>query len=129
MMKSKLEIYALSVCFSAVVCLVISAGIFGYSVFEILAPELTMNSYIYNNFQTNDAFLKNKNELCSKEDKAAVKPDEATVTMQREEGFAVAIKEEKREGLQSLIRCFMFLFVAGIALVTHWKIAKTARAS
>ena len=44
-MKSKLEIYALSVCFAAMVCLVISGGIAGYSIFEIMMPELTMRSH------------------------------------------------------------------------------------
>jgi len=37
-MKSKLEIYALAVCFASIVCLIISIGIAGYSIIEITAP-------------------------------------------------------------------------------------------
>ena len=127
-MKSKLEIYALSVCFASVVCLVISAGIAGYSIFEITAPELTMNSYRYDKYQTNEAFWKSE-VSCSKEKQTEVKPDEEALTKQRLAAFAVEVKAEKREGAQTLVRCFMFILVSGIALFIHWKIAKKSRAS
>lgn len=48
-MKSKLEIYALAVCFTCVVSLVISASIMTYSAFEVITPELTLPTY---RFQT-----------------------------------------------------------------------------
>jgi hypothetical protein len=127
-MKSKLEIYALSVCFASVVCLVISAGIAGYSIFEIAAPELTMNSYRYDKYQTNEAFWKSEVSR-SKEKQTEVKPDEEALTKQRLAAFAVEVKAEKREGAQTLVRCFMFILVSGIALFIHWKIAKKSRAS
>lgn len=127
-MKSKLEIYALSVCFAAVVCLVISAGIAGYAVFEAVTPELTMNSYQYDKYQTNEAFWKSK-ESCSKSDKPEAKPEEDALTKQRLEAFAVAVKAEKRRGFQSLIRCFMFIVVSSVALLIHWKIAQKSRAA
>ena len=125
-MKSKLEIYALSVCFAAMVCLVISGGIAGYSIFEIVTPELTLRSYEYDNYQTNEAYWKNKIS-CSKDEKEKIKPSEEELTKQRLEAFAIEITGEKREGFQSLIRCFMFLLVAGVTLVIHWKIAQKAR--
>ena len=126
-MKSKLEIYALSVCFAAVVCIIISAGIAGYSIFSIVTPELTMSAYKYDDFQTNEAYWKSKSS-CSKSEKEEVKPSEEELTKQRTEAFAVAISAEKREGSQSLIQCFMFLFVSGITLIIHGKIAKSSRA-
>jgi hypothetical protein len=126
-MKSKLEIYALAVCFAAVVCLVISTGIAGYAVFEIAAPELTMRSYTYEKYQTNESYFEIKRSRCS-EDKAP-RPAEDTLTKQRVEAFAIELKGEKREGFQTLIKCLMFIAVSGIALVLHSKIAKRSRAS
>ena len=72
-MKSKLEIYALSVCFTTVLILVISAGIGGYAIFETITPQLTMKSYEYDRHQTNDAFWKDKNYDSEKE-KTKVRP-------------------------------------------------------
>ncbi len=125
-MKNKLEIYALSVCFAAVVCIIISAGAAGYSVFSVVTPELTMSAYKYDDFQSNDAYWKSK-QSCSKESEKP-RPSEEELTKQRTEAFAIAIAAEKREGFQSLIRCFMFLLVSGVTLLIHWKIAKSARA-
>ena len=53
-MKSKLEIYALSVCFATVIILIISLGIGSYSIVKISAPSLTMSSYYYDQYLTNN---------------------------------------------------------------------------
>jgi hypothetical protein len=125
-MRSKLEIYALSVCFAAVIGLVISIGIAGYSLFEIAAPELTMSAYTYNKYQSNDAFWRSK-ETCYEKDKPKVRPSEEELTKQRLDAFASEVRGEQRGGVQTLIRCFMFILVSGIALLIHWKIAKKTR--
>jgi len=125
-MKSKLEIYALSVCFAAVLCLVISIGIAGYSIIEIAAPKLTMNSYEYKNYQTNNAYWKSEYS-CNEKEKARVRPSEEELTKQRLAAFALRVEGEQREGFQSLIKCLMFIFIASIALFVHWRIAKNAR--
>lgn len=125
-MKSKLEIYALSVCFAAVVCLAISMGIAGYSIFQITAPVLTMNSYKYDKYQTNESYWKSK-ASCSKEEKAESKPGEEALTKQRIEAFSIEVKGVQREGFQALIQCFMFILVSSIALLIHWKIAQKSR--
>jgi hypothetical protein len=127
-MKSKLEIYALSVCFAAVVCLVISVGIAGFSIFEVAVPEFTMSAYEYDKYQTNDAYWESRLR-CSREDKPEAKPGEEQLSKERFEAFAIAIKAEKRGGFQTLIRCFMFLLAAGITLAIHWQIAKKARSA
>jgi hypothetical protein len=124
-MKSKLEIYALAVCFAAVVCLVISIGIAGYSIIQITAPKITMNSYEYKNYQTNDAYWIQVSG-CEK-DKARPRPKEEELTKQRLDAFALQVKAEQREGFQSLIKCLMFILVSSIVLFVHWRIAKNAR--
>ena len=128
-MKSKLEIYALSVCFAAVVCLVISAGIAGYAIFKVGTPELTMRSYDYNRHQSNESFWKDNNESCSDEKKVIVKPSADAITKQRLESFALEFKAERRDGLQSLIHSLIFILIGSITLLIHWKIAQKTRAA
>jgi hypothetical protein len=125
-MKSKLEIYALAVCFAAVVCLVISMGIAGYSILKIAVPKLTMEAYTYDIYQTNDTYWNSKS-YCVEKEKVKVRPGEQELTKQRLDEFAVKINAEQREGLQALIQCLMFIIVSGIILLIHWKIAKKAR--
>ncbi len=83
-----------------------------------------MNTYQYERFQSNEAYWDSKKGSCSKE---AVKPSEEELTKQRNEEFAIDVNVEKRKGFQSLIKCFMFLLVAGITLMIHWKIAKKSQ--
>ena len=125
-MKSKLEIYALAVCFATVVSLVISLGIAGYAVFEIAVPELTMSKYAYDKYQTNEAFVKSKRS-CSKDEKPELQLSEEAISKQRIDAFSVEIKAEQRDGFQTLIRCFMFILVSSIAMLIHWKIAQKSR--
>jgi hypothetical protein len=124
-MKSKLEIYALSVCFAAVISLVISTGIAGYAIIKIAAPHLTMSSYDYDRLQTNDAFWV-KIASCSKE---AGRPGEEELTKRRLEAFDLELQSERREGLQSLVQCLIFILVSGAVLIVHWQIAQKARAA
>jgi hypothetical protein len=124
-MKSKLEVYALSVCFSAVICLVISLGVAGYSLFEIILPTVTIDSYSYNKHQTNEDFWDSIKALCgddTEEQKQCPKPTEEVITKQRLKEFAAKINSEQRDGVQTLIKCFMFVLASGVALIIHWKI-------
>ena len=125
-MKSKVEIYALAVCFASVVCLVISAGIASYSVIGIIAPEITMSSYKYDKYQTNEAYTKSKRS-CKKDKEFDSKLSDAEITIKRNESFAIEVNAEKRSGMQSLIKSLMFILVSSLALAIHWKIAKKSR--
>jgi len=125
-MKSKLEIYALAVCFAAVVCLVISVSVVGYSIIRIVNPALTMPSYNYNRYQTNDRFWDSIRSRA--EDQSTVKrPPEQDLTKQRLEALTIDLEGEKRDGLQSLIRALMFVVVGAVVLLLHWRIARKAR--
>jgi hypothetical protein len=125
-MKSKLEIYALAVCFAAVVCLVISIGMAGYCIVEIVKPELTIRAYNYDKYQTNDKFWESK-RFRENEKAVAIRPSEEELTKKRQEALLVELRGEKREGLQTLIKTLMFIVVGGITLLIHWQIAKRAR--
>lgn len=127
-MKSKLEIYALSVCFVAVFCIVISAGIAGYAVFTVATPELTLNENTYSNHQTNDAYWRSQPSYSS-DGKQEARPSEEKLTQQRQESLAIAINGERRSGFQTLLQCFVFLLIAGLTLLIHWRVARGARST
>jgi len=126
-MKSKLEVYALTVCFASVICLVISISISGYSVVRILHPGLTMtSSYLYHNLQTNDNYWKNlyvKSDTCNLK-----RPTEEELTKKRLAALQNEFNDEKRQGLQNLIQSLMFVIAGALTLIIHWQIAKRARA-
>jgi len=127
-MKSKLEIYALSVCFTSVLCLVISLGIGSYALVSINAPSLTMNSYLYNQHQSNETYWKSINRPCHEKDcKETVKPEEKILTEQREIAFSMAKKNEVRQSLQVLIKSGLFILFSALALFIHWRIARNSR--
>ena len=118
-----MKAYALSVCFIAVIGVVISTAIAGYSIFMIIAPEFALNSYDYENYQSNDSYW----ESISSRSKEKERPGKAELTRRRREAFAGAVKAEKMEGIQSLIYSLMFTLAAGITLLIHWKIARKAK--
>jgi hypothetical protein len=125
-MKSKLEIYALAVCFAAVVCLVISISIAGYSIIQIAQPDLTIHSYKFDKYQTNQRFWESR-QSCSKDKVSMKKPAEVELTEQRLEALRIELNGEKRNGLQGLIHALMFVVVGAVTLFLHWRIAKKAR--
>ncbi len=126
-MKSKLEIYALAVCFAAVVCLVISISVAGYAVIQIADPELTISSYNYDKYQTNDRYWEMKPGCPGNKD-AVRRPSEEELTKQRLEALRTEIRSERRCGLQTLIHAMIFAVVGAVTLLLHWSIARKARA-
>lgn len=125
-MKSKLEIYALSVCFAAIVCLVISIGIAGYSIVEITNPDITISAYDYDKYQSNDRYWDSKSYGRDSKN-VEQRPPEEELTKKREKDLIIALKGERREGFQSLIGALMFILAGGVTLIIHWQIAKRAR--
>jgi hypothetical protein len=125
--KSKLEVYALAVCFAAVVCLVISAGIGGYAVIKIIQPELTLEKWDYNKHQSNDAFWQSMQSRTSQEQKPEQRPADEDLTKRRLESYSRALGIERREGVQTLIRSAIFFLAGAVALFVHWRIARRAR--
>ena len=126
-MKSKLEIYSLCVCFASIVSLVISMGIGSYSLVVISAPNITMNTYIYDKYQTNDSYWEKNKPRCKENCKNRERPKEETLKTERLNAFKTAINGESRRGFQSLLKCLFFVIFSIITLAIHWKIAKRCR--
>ncbi|MFT5755798.1 MAG: hypothetical protein ACI9LM_000510 [Alteromonadaceae bacterium] len=125
-MKSKLEIYALAVCFTSMICIVISSAITAYSVISMVVPDITMDSYQYERYQSNDAYW-NEIKCCDAEDKNKPRIGEQELTKKRNDAYIMALSNEKRSGLQSFILSLMFLLSGAVALFVHWVIAKRSR--
>ncbi len=133
MKKTLLEIYALLICLGAVVCFAISLGIGVYSAIGIIDPEITLDSWQYSKYQNNDAYWEDKKGSLyapvveSKEVEPPVRPSEDELTRQRLERFALALKIEKRENKQSVLRISIILFICTVLFFIHWRIAKKTR--
>ena len=130
MKKSILEIYALAVCFVTVVCFVIALGIGLYSLVQIANPEFTLDSWQYNQHQTNDAFwgvdVTYPMPMGGGEKKKE-RPPESELTKQRLESNERAVKAEQRSGSQSLVKVMIVIFINIAVFYAHWRISKRAR--
>ena len=129
MKKSILEIYALAVCFVAVIVFTITLGIGVYNIVELVNPELTMNAWEWEKYQSNDTFFEQmprnydeKGNIDNRNDY-----DEDEITQKRENGYKIAIKSTRRGALQSIIRVLIILVINIMIFVPHWKLAKRSR--
>lgn len=130
MKKSILEIYAMAICFVAVVAFTISLGIGLYNIVQIVNPKLTMNTWDWERFSNNDTFFNNSSHLFY--DKSSEQLDrkyftEDEITEKRENSLKLAIENEKRSALQSLIRVIIFLLITSTVYFLHWRLAKKSR--
>lgn len=124
MKKNILEIYALAVCFVTVVCAVFAMGFGLYDLLEIAKPEFTLPAHQYQRFQSNESFLRND---CGDANKK--KHSEEETTRKRLAAYEVALKNEQRDAVQSLVKILIILFIdAGVFLV-HWRLARRSRES
>jgi hypothetical protein len=127
MKKSLLELYALAVCFFTVACFAIALGIALYAIVGVVDPSVTLDSYAYAQHQSNDSYWQGcAGPYCARDDKR-VRPPEAELTKQREDSFARALSNERRNEVQSLIKCFIVILVDLIIFLFHWVLARRAR--
>ncbi len=129
MKKSMLEIYALAVCFIALVCFVVVLGIGLYDLIQIASPEFTLNAYEYERHQSNENFRgPSGRQLRSIAPAIPIEPTERPeeeVSQQREESFQAALRSERRRGLQSLLQIMIVLVIDVLVFVPHWLLARS----
>ena len=125
MKRNLLEIYALAVCFFTVACFVVVAGIGIYDIVQIADPEFTLNSYLYDQYQSNDEYRRHQ----AAADQRLETLSEDELTKHREAAYARALKSERHDGQQSLLRMLIIMLVDTIAFVIHWRLAKRVRES
>jgi len=122
MKRVLVEVYAMAVCFVTLVCFVIALGIGIYDLIQIVNPEFTISSYIYDRHQSNEAFLKSWAE-----DKH--RPQGEELTKLRKESYQAALRSEKRGAIQSLTMVFIIILIDLVVYIIHWYVAKRARAT
>ena len=127
MKKSILEIYALAVCFVALLCFVIALGIGVYDLIQITNPEFTINVYEYERHQSNEAFDTVRGSpgrafggIAPGIPIESTQRPEEEVTQQREKSYQSALRSEGRRGMQSLIRIVIILVIDVLVFVPHW---------
>lgn len=129
-MKSKLETYALIVCFFTLVALLPCIFYGVLSVVKVANPELMVDSRTYAQFRTNESFWNSKEPCTDDHSKPYVRrpmPSEEIVTKQREIEWANEIASMRREGVQLIIDYTIFIFVLMVNFGIHWLIAKKVR--
>ena len=128
MKKTLLEIYALLICFGAVVCFSIWIGIGAYSLVGIFNPELTINSWVYERHQSNERFWKGKNNLANpfldreKTIKTPERPAEEILTKNRLESYQQALKVEIKDNKQTLLQTVIILLICILLFFAHWRL-------
>ena len=132
MKKTILEIYALTVCFVTVICFIVALGIGFYSLVQISSPSFTLDSWQYNQHQTNDSFWNTGSTYpmpmpMGGEEKKKERPPESELTKQRLESYERVVEVEQHSGLQTLVKVMIVIFINITVFYAHWRIGKRAR--
>ena len=133
-----IRIYALAVCFAAMICLTITSGIVLYDLVQFSFPKFTMDTYQYESLQTNQAYRKNHYvgrgaimvnrpgfaPAIPNSDPSIPEMSDEEVTVLREQALRQAISNTRHNALNSLIRLAIVLLVSGVVFLFHWQLAR-----
>ena len=142
-----LRFYLLAVCFVAMVCAAITAGMALYKVVKIAAPELTLDAWTYSAHQSLENF-RNSQYNPDNRPKMALSPprpigpqglalgtagnaesvaqpmsDEALEQL-RQKSYQQVLTNHRRSALQELVRLSIVLLISGLLFFTHWRMAR-----
>ena len=113
-MKSTLiQTYALTVCFTTLMCFVVTLGIAAYDAMEIAAPSFTSNDSAW--YSTTERYLRyfpDKKSLPAAEIEAA-----------RQLESSITLDSARHAARQSLVFCSIVLAIDAIVFAIHWRIA------
>ncbi|MFH1369129.1 MAG: hypothetical protein ABII64_08385 [Elusimicrobiota bacterium] len=127
MKRKTVEIYALVVCFTAICAFMVSLGIGTYGLVKVVKPSLTINAWTYKMFQDNQSFRDQKLHESTNKDKKPL--SEEKVTAMRLSGWASELGAERRKGFQNFVQCAIFVVIAIVVFLFHWKLAKREKAA
>ena len=140
MNKKLLEIYALSVCFVSMGCLSIFSGMFLYNAIEISFPSTMNSSRMYYPPQFSSHGVMNINPEIPIVAGQPLPPPPVRETIGSDDERNKLIQEKnkrnlemvkkriKAESIMSMVRSFIIVLIASVVFVSHWRIAKRARA-
>ena len=132
------KIYALLVCFVAVVCITVTTGMGLYELVKLVRPQLTLNPYQYQQLQSNEAYRPTqypRARLINPYGGVPGPPPEPSLQNQRPKTDAEIealrkaelqrlISNERRMATASLIRLLIVLLVTCPLFYIHWRIAR-----
>jgi hypothetical protein len=110
-MRSLIQVYALLVCFCALMCFVIALGIGAYDVIEIAAPEFALVTYPYTASQLP--------ELLDGKPHTDAERAAALAAYQR-----TNIEYQQQSALQSLVFVGIICAIDVVVFAIHWGIAR-----
>ena len=115
-------------------CFLVSFGIGVYSLVTIFRHDFTMNNDRYEQYQSNDLYSARHEKQDYNNDKKECitteeRPNDATLTIQREDAFAQALMSEQRDGWQTFVKTLIFILIDMTIFFIHWKIAKRTHVS
>lgn len=131
MKRGWLEIYGLAVCFFVAAYFLFVAAEAAWHVIQISAPEFTVSSHQWERHQTDEAF---RESLLGRHDNGLEKssyvpPEGEALTKARQDSLELTVRSEARTAVQQLIRNLLGLSIAVVLFLTHWRIARRARAT
>ena len=129
-----IRIYALAVCFATMMIMAISSGIALYDAVQVTVPTLTVDTWQYQNLQTNDAYRQSYLATAPiavapvgqppKQQSTSEVLSEEEVTKLRERQLAIVIDGHRRDAFRSLIQSSIFFLISGVLFFVHWRLAK-----
>ena len=120
MRRPTLEIYAASVCFATVLCAAIGTGILLYSIVQVAAPSVTAPQYNYPAMPA--PIVVNPSEYPPDVTVGPPSLSAEEIDKRREVAAAAAMENERRSGIQSLIRWAIATIVSGALFALHWRL-------
>lgn len=115
---SLVQVYALTVCFSSLVCLMVALGVGLYDVLQIASPEFTLPGY--EAYSSNESFAR----LWS--DRGLAEPE---LTRVRLAALSDALAAERRAALQSGAFALMVIAIDVVAFAFHWRLGRNTKLS
>jgi hypothetical protein len=106
----------------------ISGGFALYAAVRIVTPDLMMRSYDHTKYQSNDQYWAVMDRTSRANDREMTRLPEAELTEERQNQYAIALAEERRDGAQQLLRSLSFFVTGGLVLFFHWQLVRRLRA-
>ncbi|WP_298234616.1 hypothetical protein [uncultured Azohydromonas sp.] len=127
MRKSILEIYALTVCFFAVVCFVFVSALAIHDVVQIMSPQFTLDRHQYERYLSNDSYIRAAHQGSAQAEAALRALPREELTRLRVSELKRTLRVERHEGQLNLFKMLIVLVVDAVAFAIHWKIGHVAR--
>lgn len=116
--RSLVQLYALTVCFCSLVCLMVALGVGLYDLIQIASPQFTLPAG-YEISSSNESFVR-------------VWPDrqglpEAELTRARQAALADALAAERRAAQQSGVFVAIILLIDIVVFAIHWRLGRNTK--